>query len=112
MPDLEATGASSRSVVRLRLFVAANSAMSALARRQFQELLARTGAARIEAEIVDVFEQPQLAEEARVLATPMLIRPDPPPGRSIIGDLGDQRTVVAVLGLDFIDLPGDPDAGH
>ena len=84
--------------------------MSALARRQFQELIARTGAERIESEIIDVFEQPELAEEARVLATPMVIRPDPPPGRSIIGDLGDQRTVITVLGLDFIDLPGDPDA--
>jgi circadian clock protein KaiB len=103
MPDGEASGESRPAVVRLRLFVAGDSAVSALARRQLRELLARAGAESIEAEIIDVLERPDLAEEARVLATPTLIRPDPSPGRSIIGDLGDERIVIAVLGLDEID---------
>lgn len=49
--------------------------------------------------IIDVLEQPQLAEKDKILATPTLIRDLPPPRRRIIGDLSDSEKVVLALDL-------------
>lgn len=52
---------------------------------------------RYELEIIDVIEHPERAEEARILATPTLIKELPPPLRRVIGDLSDKEKVL--LGL-------------
>jgi circadian clock protein KaiB len=49
--------------------------------------------------IIDVLEQPMMAEEKRILATPTLVKSVPPPARRIIGDLSDVRQVARMLGL-------------
>jgi circadian clock protein KaiB len=49
--------------------------------------------------VIDVLERPQLAEDEKILATPMLIKQLPPPLRRIIGDLSDTDKVI--LGLDL-----------
>jgi circadian clock protein KaiB len=51
-----------------------------------------------ELHIVDVLEQPQLAEDEKILATPTLIKRLPPPLRRVIGDLSDKDKVL--LGLE------------
>jgi circadian clock protein KaiB len=50
-------------------------------------------------EVIDVMQRPDLAERARILATPVLMRLAPLPRRSIIGDLSDWRVVAEVLEL-------------
>lgn len=50
--------------------------------------------------IVDILEQPQAAEDDKILATPTLIKISPPPLRRIIGDLSDMEKVL--LGLDMV----------
>ena len=54
-------------------------------------------------EIIDVLEQPARAEEAKVLATPTLIKLLPPPLRRIIGDLSDKDRLL--VGLDVARTP-------
>lgn len=54
--------------------------------------------------IIDVLEQPQLAEDEKIMATPTLIKELPPPLRRVIGDLCDKEKVL--LGLDI--RPLDP----
>jgi circadian clock protein KaiB len=49
--------------------------------------------------VIDILEQPQLAEENRILATPTLIKISPLPVRRIIGDLSDRTKVRLGLGL-------------
>ncbi len=49
--------------------------------------------------IIDVLEQPHLAEEERILATPTMIKVSPPPIRRIIGDLSDTEKVLLELDL-------------
>jgi circadian clock protein KaiB len=49
--------------------------------------------------IIDILERPQLAEDEKILATPMLIKQLPPPLRRIIGDLSDTERVI--FGLDL-----------
>jgi len=59
-----------------------------------------------ELEVIDVLEQPQLAEDEKVLATPTLIKQLPPPLRRVIGDLSDKNKVL--LGLEVRPVATDP----
>ncbi len=86
--------------VSLRLYVASDTAPSAQARRQFAALQERLGGQDWEVEVVDVFEQPGLAEDDRILATPVLIRLQPPPRLSVIGDFSDPHAVATALNLE------------
>ena len=54
--------------------------------------------------VIDVLENPQLAEHEKILATPTLIKELPPPLRRIIGDLSDKEKVL--LGLDMSPIQG------
>jgi circadian clock protein KaiB len=49
--------------------------------------------------IIDVLENPQLAEDEKILATPTLIKVLPPPLRRVIGDLSDTEKVLSGLDL-------------
>lgn len=49
--------------------------------------------------VVDVLTDPLAADDARVIATPTLIRTAPQPTRRVIGDLSDTARVRAVLEL-------------
>lgn len=50
-------------------------------------------------DVVDVTEQPELAEQHRILATPAVLRLSPLPRRQVIGDLSDHRRTAYALGL-------------
>jgi circadian clock protein KaiB len=52
-----------------------------------------------ELEVIDILEQPELAEEARIFATPAVIRRLPLPLRHVVGDLSDKQKVL--IGLDL-----------
>lgn len=60
-------------------------------------------------EIIDVLENPQMAEDDSILATPTLIKASPVPIRRIIGDLSDEKKVL--LGLDLDPCIGSDDDG-
>ncbi|MCA9910179.1 MAG: circadian clock protein KaiB [Anaerolineae bacterium] len=49
--------------------------------------------------VIDILENPQLAEDEKILATPTLIKVLPQPLRRIIGDLSNREKVL--LGLDL-----------
>jgi len=51
-------------------------------------------------EIVNILENPQLAEDERIIATPTLIKMLPEPLRRVIGDLSNTEKVL--LGLDLV----------
>ncbi len=50
-------------------------------------------------EVIDLLENPQLAEGDQILAIPTLVRKVPLPIRKIIGDLSDKERVL--VGLDI-----------
>jgi circadian clock protein KaiB len=83
----------------LRLYVSGQALNSRTAIRNLESLRAAlTASAAVE--VVDVREKPELAEEDRILATPTLVRREPPPVRKIIGDLSDTHRVLAGLELE------------
>lgn len=51
--------------------------------------------------VIDVLEQPHLAEQDRVLVTPTLIKQIPPPPRRVLGDLSDRERVLWGLHMDL-----------
>jgi circadian clock protein KaiB len=93
---------SERAAVALCLYVADDTPPSVQARRQVETLRVRLGGEDWEIKVVDVFERPDLAEADRVLATPVLVRLHSSPRLSVIGDLGDWRTVATILDLEAV----------
>jgi circadian clock protein KaiB len=91
----------------LRLFITGHTPKSERAIANLRTLCDERPADSWDVTIIDVLEQPQLAEDERILATPTLIKSLPPPLRRIIGDLSNVENVV--LGLD---IRSTPVAGH
>ncbi|HEX2015750.1 MAG TPA: circadian clock KaiB family protein [Solirubrobacteraceae bacterium] len=91
--------------VALRLYVAGSGLHSEVAERNVRELCASLEPGSCELEVVDVSTAPELADEDRILATPTLVKRDPPPTRKVIGDLGDRELLMQTLSLPA--PPGD-----
>jgi circadian clock protein KaiB len=87
------------SELLLRLYVAGNSATSQRAVVNMKELQRIIGVGW-NLEVVDVLTHPELAEQARILATPTLSYEHPERPRRIIGDLSDARRVLEFLGIE------------
>jgi circadian clock protein KaiB len=82
-----------------RLYVAGRTARSQAAVSNLRFLCESHLACRYEIEVIDAAERPDLAEEARVLATPTVVRLEPLPQLRVIGDLSDHGRAAAFLGM-------------
>jgi circadian clock protein KaiB len=82
----------------LTLYVTGTSPRTKVAIDNLNKICAQELAGQYKLEIVDVLENPQRAEDERILATPTLIKQLPPPLRRVIGDLSDKDKVL--LGLE------------
>ncbi|MFH1671889.1 MAG: circadian clock KaiB family protein [Pseudomonadota bacterium] len=84
----------------LKLYVSRHSMKFESAIANLRSVCEKELRGRSELTIINVPEQPQLAEDQRVVAMPTLVRVSPPPRRRIIGDLSDREKVL--MGLDLI----------
>ncbi len=50
-------------------------------------------------DVIDIFQQPELAKDAQIIAIPTLIKQLPLPLRRIIGEMSDTDRVLVGLGL-------------
>ena len=89
---------------RLRLFVAGNTARSRLAIENLRVFCTSYLAERFDLEVVDIHQQPELAELNQIVAAPTLLRVEPLPMRRIVGDLSQTERVLR--GLDVVSPPG------
>ena len=83
----------------LRLYVTGATASSGRAIANLKAFCEEHLRDRYDLEVVDVYQQPQRAEEDHVLATPTLIKRLPLPLRRLVGDLSDADHVLLRLGL-------------
>lgn len=83
----------------LRLYVAGQSRKSSAAIANLRRICEEHLAGRYSVEVIDLCEQPQLAEGDQILAIPTLVRKLPNPVRKIIGDLSNLDRVL--VGLDL-----------
>ena len=84
----------------LKLYVAGNTPNSMRALKTLRNILETEFRGVYALKVIDVLKNPQLAEEATILATPTLAKILPPPVRRIIGDLSDRERVL--IGLDLL----------
>jgi len=91
----------------LRLYITGRTPRSERAIANLQRICDRDLKGLYKMEIYDVLENPQLAEDEKIIATPTLIKNLPLPLRRIIGDLSDTEKVLLGLDLLPLDIPSD-----
>ena len=85
--------------VSLTLFVSGASEPSAHAIANVREICDAHLSGRYQLNIVDLHQEPALAEQHNILATPTLVRDHPLPLRMLVGDMSDHLRVLAGLNV-------------
>ncbi len=93
-----AAGAGKRDYV-LRLFVTGHTQKSMRAVRNITKLCEQHLHGSYELEVIDLYQQPELAAEHQLVAAPTLFKLQPLPPRKMIGDMSDTGRVLAGLGI-------------
>ena len=83
----------------LRLYVAGKTAKSVTALNNLKKYCEEHLKGKYTIEVIDLLENPQLAEGDQILAIPTLVKKVPEPVRKIIGDLSNEEKVL--VGLDI-----------
>lgn len=83
----------------LRLYVAGQSPRSLRALSNIRKICSERLPDRHQLEVIDLYQQPELAQDAQIVALPTLVRKLPLPLRILIGDLSDTRAVLRDLDL-------------
>jgi circadian clock protein KaiB len=84
----------------LRLYVAGASERSRRALARARRLCDVELQGNCELEVIDVYQQPILARDGQIVATPTLVKEFPKPVRRFIGDLTDISRLFVGLDLD------------
>jgi circadian clock protein KaiB len=90
---------SEKQVYTLRLFITGASPNSLRAITNLKAICETHLTGNYELEIIDVYQQPLIAQSEQVIALPMLIKMSPSPVRRLIGDMSDTEKVLRGLGL-------------
>jgi circadian clock protein KaiB len=83
----------------LRLYVAGQSPRSLRAMANIRRICADQLRGRHDLEVIDLYQQPELAQDAQIVALPTLVRQLPQPHRLLIGDLSNTDDVLRELDL-------------
>lgn len=83
----------------LRLYVAGQSPKSIKAITNIKRICEENLKGRYMLEVIDLYQQPKLAQGEQIIAIPTLIKKLPPPLRRIIGDMSNTERVL--VGLDL-----------
>lgn len=83
----------------LQLYIAGMSENSMLAIRNITKLCNQYLKDHFELEIIDIYKNPAVAEEQKIVFSPSLIRQFPLPRKILIGDLSDTNKVILALGI-------------
>jgi len=85
--------------VVLRLVIAGATRRSNQAVASLKAICEKYLPGRYELEIIDIYQQPELAAGLQVIAAPTLVKRLPPPLRKLVGDLSDADRILLALGL-------------
>jgi len=83
----------------LKLYITGDSPRSQRAIANLMRICNRELGEQYELKIIDVLEQPDIAESDKIMVTPTLVKQLPPPLQRIIGDMS--KTDEVLLGLDL-----------
>ena len=91
----------------LRLFVAGATPRSAQALEAVKDLCEQHLPGRYTLEVIDVYQEPIIAKEGQIIATPTLVKEFPEPLRRLVGSMSDEERVLVGL-----DIREQPEEGH
>ena len=95
----EATSARQAQSYVLRLYITGATPRSTRAIQNIRRICEQHLPGRHDLEVIDVYQQPTLAQGEQIIAAPTLIKKLPLPLRKIIGDMSNEGRVL--LGLDL-----------
>jgi circadian clock protein KaiB len=83
----------------LRLYITGMTPRSQRAIENIKEIFETHLSGRYDLEVIDIYQQPERAKEAQILAAPTLIKQLPLPVQKLIGDMSDTDRVLIGLGI-------------
>lgn len=83
----------------LKLYVTGMTTRSARAIENLSTFCEKHLAGRYELQVIDVYQQPELARTEQIVAVPTLIKKLPLPLRRLIGDMSDEERVLVGLNI-------------
>jgi circadian clock protein KaiB len=86
-------------VYLLKLCISGMSPRSRRALINLKSLCDKYLAGNYALEVIDLYQQPELAARHRIIATPTLLKNLPAPVRQMFGDLSDTKTILRRLGI-------------
>ena len=91
-----------------RLYVAGATPASIRAITNVKGFCEQRLTGRYQLEVIDIYQQPHLAESAQIIAVPTLFRAHPTPMRRLIGDFSrSERVLTGLLACDDAIAPED-----
>ena len=85
----------------LRLYITGQTPRSAGSVQNLKNVCDQYLAGHFELEVIDIYQQPELAQKAQIIAAPTLVKSLPLPLRRLVGDLSNRRRVL--MGLDLVE---------
>jgi circadian clock protein KaiB len=89
----------------LRLYVTGSTPRSARAIQNLRAICEKHLQGRYDLEVIDIHQQPVLAQGEQIIAAPTLIKKLPAPLRKVVGDLSNSDRVL--MGLDLRSMPDE-----
>jgi len=110
-PEQPAPDQSKRSgngaIIVLKLYITGSTSRSMLAIENIRELCEARLGGRYSLEVIDIYQNPEAARDAQIIAVPTLVKTLPKPLRRVIGDLSDEAKVLAGLSIDHLRMSGE-----
>lgn len=85
----------------LRLYITGHSPNSRRAVENVRTICDEYLEGRYELEIIDIYQQPALAQKWQIVAAPTLVKESPPPLRKFIGNMSKTERILRGLDLDI-----------
>jgi circadian clock protein KaiB len=95
----QAASHSRQATYVLRLYVSGSTLKSKRAVENMQQVCEQHLKGRYDLEVIDIYQQANLARDEQIVAVPTLIKRLPPPLQRLVGDMSNLRNVL--FGLDL-----------
>jgi circadian clock protein KaiB len=83
----------------LRLYITGSTPKSTRAIHNLIKMCQEHLAGRYELEVIDIYQQPELAQIEDIIAVPTLLKRQPLPVQKVLGDLSNEQQLVSGLDL-------------
>lgn len=88
------------STISLTLYVGGQNKRSQRVAEQLHGILRAHFGENYLLQVIDILENPEIAEEERIMVLPTVVRNEPKPCRRIFGSLSEEERVLQALDLD------------